>query len=525
MLLGDNRFSLINCKFILHVGFLLFFAGTFRLIQMQQTSILHEPNSDNFYQWNGDKEPTTRFQQLISRIDINNATSTVDRSHIMRSENNFHYIDCKNGGVRRMAECKGLQPLIEKGIATLLPLLQKGRTDYKSKKDQMQLGRVVLHKPHTAILMSRLNPRSHLYKELMKASDEDTQSSIDGKRPREIYPTVPSTETASVLVIPKAIVNAKTGFVETTSGNTTYIIRFNGCNGDIPSPVAPFDISPLSTIPSFDTAVYFYDIFARAFYHSSVEQLSRVVAMKDILETAQNMVLLYRRSPLLVTYTRHLLGDELSRRMQDVSSSRFFYSKILVVPEPSMCAALQPAEAQQTRTLIHKALQERTISEIPYGKGTRSTEKHILLLRRRTRRVIDNHDEVYTSLVKELPQSTKLVVFDDAHLPEPGPDQWKLFRESKIVVAPHGAGLSGILACDPDTVVIEILGEGADFNVCYWNMAASLGLEYHPLTMNITNSTLKKPNRNTRYYKVDAASVAEMVREIDSRLSRVTSKA
>lgn len=519
ILFGGNRYCLI--RFVLYVGFLLLFANSDFRIQLPYY-VPDVPESGFFHQMNGDEEPTTTFLQLMSLINTNNATSMNILPYLLskRSEHNFQYIDCKSGGVRRMAECKGLQPLIAKGIVTLFPLIQKVKTNNKSKNDKYQLGNVVLHEPHGAILMSRLNPRSHLYKELLKAADEDAYSAADGKRTREMYPTIPSTEHASVLIVPNAIVNTETGFVETTFGKTTYTIRFNGCNGDIPSPVAPFDISTLSKIPSFDAAVYFYDIFARTFYHSSVEQLSRIVAMQDILETAPRMTLLHRRSPLLVTYTRHLLGDEVSRRMQDVSSSPYFYSNNLVVPEPSMCAALQPAEAHRTRTLIHKSLRERSIGENRNRIGTRSTEKHILLLRRRSKRVIDNHDELYTGLVNELPRSAKVVVFDDANLPQPGPEQWKMFQQSKIVVAPHGAGLSGILACDPDTVVVEILGEGPDLNVCYWNMAASLGLEYHPLTMNITNSTLINPKRNTRYYRVDAASVAQTVRDINSRLLR-----
>ena len=109
---------------------------------------------------------------------------------------------------------------------------------------------------------------------------------------------------------------------------------------------------------------------------------------------------------------------------------------------------------------------QRAVREIFGSASITTSEKHILLIRRRSGRVIDNHEELYTSLVQELPQGTKIDVFDDLNLPEPGLDQWKVFHQSRIIIAPHGAGLSGILACDPDTVVIEILGEGKDFNVC-----------------------------------------------------------
>ena len=48
---------------------------------------------------------------------------------------------------------------------------------------------------------------------------------------------------------------------------------------------------------------------------------------------------------------------------------------------------------------------------------------------------------------------------------------------AKIVVAPHGAGLTNITFCQPGTTVIEIFG---DYVVpCYWSLCELSGLDYH----------------------------------------------
>lgn len=55
--------------------------------------------------------------------------------------------------------------------------------------------------------------------------------------------------------------------------------------------------------------------------------------------------------------------------------------------------------------------------------------------------------------------------------------QARLFAESSVVVAPHGAGLANIAFCSPGTRIIEFYG--AHLAPCYRAIAALTGLEYH----------------------------------------------
>lgn len=54
-----------------------------------------------------------------------------------------------------------------------------------------------------------------------------------------------------------------------------------------------------------------------------------------------------------------------------------------------------------------------------------------------------------------------------------------LFANAKIVIAPHGAGLTNLIFCKPGTKVLEIFQSHEDDTYCY--LAQVLGLDYHCL--------------------------------------------
>lgn len=62
-------------------------------------------------------------------------------------------------------------------------------------------------------------------------------------------------------------------------------------------------------------------------------------------------------------------------------------------------------------------------------------------------------------------------------------EQIRIFKEAEVVLAPHGAGLSGICFCSKDAKIIEILAPKF-LNVCYWRVAALKGLNYYYLLAN-----------------------------------------
>lgn len=56
-------------------------------------------------------------------------------------------------------------------------------------------------------------------------------------------------------------------------------------------------------------------------------------------------------------------------------------------------------------------------------------------------------------------------------------EQLRAFAQAEAVVAAHGAGLVGLLACAPATVVVELFPERY-VNGCYYTLADALELDY-----------------------------------------------
>jgi len=87
-----------------------------------------------------------------------------------------------------------------------------------------------------------------------------------------------------------------------------------------------------------------------------------------------------------------------------------------------------------------------------------------------TRRVMTNEDAVISMLQR---QGVRIIVAGQLPLQR----QFALFRRARLVIAPHGAGLTNIVACEPGTHVYELL-PGAYDNYCYCRLAQACGLHY-----------------------------------------------
>jgi len=101
------------------------------------------------------------------------------------------------------------------------------------------------------------------------------------------------------------------------------------------------------------------------------------------------------------------------------------------------------------------------------------------------KRKIINNSEVETALVS---MGFEVVYAEELSFDE----QRKIFYETKILITPHGAGLSNVLFMQPQTKVIEIkkdswgkLSDGSvettKFYNTYWHLCQILSLDYYYL--------------------------------------------
>ena len=57
-------------------------------------------------------------------------------------------------------------------------------------------------------------------------------------------------------------------------------------------------------------------------------------------------------------------------------------------------------------------------------------------------------------------------------------DQAALFRNARVIITPHGSGLTNMVFSNPGTVVIELF-QPAYTNSCYWAIADFLQIDYY----------------------------------------------
>jgi capsular polysaccharide biosynthesis protein len=88
------------------------------------------------------------------------------------------------------------------------------------------------------------------------------------------------------------------------------------------------------------------------------------------------------------------------------------------------------------------------------------------------RKIVNSHE--VTNFLSKL--GFKCVVLESLSIAETA----LLFSAAEVVLAPHGAGLSNLVFCQPGTKVIEIFSPNY-VNVLYWSLSNEMNLQYYYL--------------------------------------------
>lgn len=73
-----------------------------------------------------------------------------------------------------------------------------------------------------------------------------------------------------------------------------------------------------------------------------------------------------------------------------------------------------------------------------------------------------------------LSKGLKKVILEDLSFA----DQVQIFASADVIVSPHGAGLSNLVFCRPDTKVLEFFSPNY-VNVCFWVLSNHVGADYY----------------------------------------------
>ncbi len=120
-------------------------------------------------------------------------------------------------------------------------------------------------------------------------------------------------------------------------------------------------------------------------------------------------------------------------------------------------------------------------------QGSKTPEKiYISRQKAKVRRLV-NEEEVIALLE---PLGFKTVILESLSVSE----QISLMAGAKMIVAPHGAGLTNTIFCQPETQLIEIFSPRYVPD-CYWIISNQVGLDYYYLIgEEVENYYLKHPN-------------------------------
>ena len=115
-------------------------------------------------------------------------------------------------------------------------------------------------------------------------------------------------------------------------------------------------------------------------------------------------------------------------------------------------------------------------------------------------REVANHDDLMARLKSSVLAGVVVKEFEACGSSR---GQLEQFARSTVIVAPHGAGLSNVVAARPGTAVVELMVPGADLNACYLFASVKLGLRYY--------STAPRGASHNGAMNVDVDEVTDLV--------------
>ena len=263
-------------------------------------------------------------------------------------------------------------------------------------------------------------------------------------------------------------------------------------------PKVPEGLKPLPEV--FVLSQYYGD----QVYHGIVEVVARIAPYLPILRKYTQIK--------IHAYPTSLIKDFL--RFLDISPNRivsgYQYAKKAFLPEGTACGFARPIATH----LLYKAIQRQKAYKFARF-DTKETKRSILLIRRTKNRYFVNHDQVYQSLQKvAVRYGLEINVLSDDPLPSFG-DVVRMFHKAKLIVAPHGAGLSNMLFSQPGTIIVEGLCNVPNLNLCYLTLSHLLGHRYY----GIPSLQQEKPHGGGTCESIDIR-ISELIKAVNYFLSR-----
>ncbi len=191
------------------------------------------------------------------------------------------------------------------------------------------------------------------------------------------------------------------------------------------------------------------------YYHEMLEGLLHVVKAQKVFGAIR--ILVPKKRPRYIDEMLDFVGVVSNQMI--VSDQPVRCKRVVLIPRWSDCGENLKQDVCEFRDVL--------VSRLP--EVCTGIDK-LYISRAKSRRSLVNECEIERALAQK---GYGIAYFERMSFAE----QLKAIRAAKIVVAPHGAGLSNLIVAKEGTKVIEIMTQ-AWANSCYGHLSTLLGLDY-----------------------------------------------
>lgn len=266
-----------------------------------------------------------------------------------------------------------------------------------------------------------------------------------------------------VAAINSGFVEGESGMVYDAAGNVYHLpfMFHNRTNPTLPMPRLSPQQAAQQCTHHFSRMATVIQRYGHMYYHWLEETLPRLVMLQDAGALTPTTKLLTWGQPYEIEWLQ-ALGVH-PDQIVTYDPETLYCADLLFVPTP-VPRITPPKESLMA---VRSALGVTVLPE-----SQRDIIVYVSRKNEPTRRVA-NEDQLLRSIRASFP-GTPVVVYEGSMSPDAS---ISLFQRAKVVIGPHGAGLSHILFSAPGTAVIEFLFM-ADPPMMFWHTASALGQQY-----------------------------------------------
>lgn len=230
---------------------------------------------------------------------------------------------------------------------------------------------------------------------------------------------------------------------------------------------------------SYDKVITITHQYGNAVYHSIIECLAKMgYFIPEIIN--DKSIKIHIMCSASKMYLK-LLGFDDER----IVSGNIYVKKLLVLEKGKDCGYPPPSlHLFSLRYYLRLKIKSKPIYDIVIIKRLSTNY-------RKGRREIINFEEVYKTLCQNFLSYKVVIFYPNTTFNE----TINYFRHAKLIVAPHGAGLSNIIISNSDCKIIEFYTN----NFCYFTLATTLGLNYYGMYEKLINGKYNVSIENFKY--------------------------